>query len=126
MDADNIYDTFCKELKVKTQNHHDRSDKTINLKLAVVLTDTKLWAAAMADFYFVFQTLEHCWETHFGHAQLHRLYKEELFRTQMFEEDLKFYLGSNFRAQIQISDAARDYCDHLMQLADDNPTLLIA
>ena len=126
MEAKDEFDSFCKELKIKTQAIHDQSDRTINLKLAVVLTDTKLWATAVANFYFVFQTLEQCIETNSGHAILGQLNNKQLFRSKQFEDDLEFYLGRTWRAQIQISDEARDYCDRLMQLSDENPTLLVA
>ena len=126
MESESKFDSFCKELKVKTQTVHDQSDKTINLKLAVVLTDTKLWATAVANFYFVFQTLEQCIETNSDHAHLGQLYNKQLFRAKKFEEDLQFYLGNTWRAEVQISDEAKVYCDRLMQLSDENPTLLIA
>ena len=126
MEVKDDFESFCKELKVKTQAVHDQSDKTINLKLAVVLTDTKLWATAIANFYFVFQTLEQSIETNSDHVHLGQLYNKQLFRAKQFEEDLQFYLGNTWRAQIQISDEAKVYCDRLMQLSDENPTLLIA
>ena len=126
MEAGNDFGSFCKELKVKTQAVHDHSDKTINLKLVVVLTDTKLWATAIGNFYFVFETLERCIETHSGHAHLGQLHNKQLFRAKQFEEDLQFYLGNTWRSQIEISQEAQVYCDRLMQLSGENPTLLIA
>ena len=105
---------------MKTQGVHDQSDRNINLKLAVVLTDTKLWATAVANFYFVFQTLEQCIETNSDHVHLGQLYNKQLFRAKQFEEDLQFYLGNSWSAQVHISDEAKVCCDRLVQLSDEN------
>ncbi len=117
--------TFCEELKVKTQAVHDQSDRTINLKLVVVLTDPKTWAKAVSEFYFVFQTLEQCLENHVDHPHLGRLQNRALHRTDQFEKDLEFYLGDNWRSQIEISEHAQQYCDHLLKLSEEDPTSLI-
>ena len=117
---------FCDELREKTQIAHDQSDKKINLKLAVVLTDVKTWAKSVAEFYFVFQTLEQCLKTHSSHVHLGQLINPHLLRTGRFEEDLSFYLGENWRSQISMSEEAQTYCNHLLRLSEKEPTLLLA
>ncbi len=80
MEGQESFSTFCEELKVKTRKVHDESDKTVNLKLAVVLTDTRLWATALADFYFVFQNLEKCMESNSSHPNIGPLCNRDMFR----------------------------------------------
>ena len=80
MEDKESFSTFCEELKVKTRSVHDESDKTVNLKLAVVLTDTRLWATALADFYQVFLNLEKCMESNSCHPNIGPLCNRDLFR----------------------------------------------
>lgn len=40
-------------------------------------------------------------------------------------QDLEYFLGPNWQHQIPYSAAAQAYADHLQQLADDDPVLLL-
>ena len=117
---------FCTELRQKTQAVHDKSDRLVNLKLAVVLTDTKLYGRVLADFYYVFQTIEECVSRCGHHKYIEPLQIAGLLRTQAFEDDLDFYLGTDWRGQVEPSDPARLYCDRILKVSEEDPTLLIA
>ena len=54
------FQDFCSELRVRTKQVHDESDRLVNLKLVVVLTDVRLWAQTISEFYVIFRTLENC------------------------------------------------------------------
>src|SRR2546425_11661157 len=58
--SDEEFPDFCCEMKHRTKAIHDASDRLVNLKLAVVVTDVKMWAHSIAEFYHVFRTLEDC------------------------------------------------------------------
>ena len=119
---------FSDELRMKTKSAHDESDRLINLKLAVVLTDTKLWATAVAEFYFVFREIERCIDSHRDHSILapFSIVVANALRTPAFEQDLEFYLGTNWRATLKPSSCSVDYCNRIAQVSEDNPILLIA
>lgn len=48
-----------------------------------------------------------------------------MYRKKAFEEDLRHYLGENWRT-FQKSLALENYIDHLQYLEKENPTLLMA
>lgn len=119
-------DDFCSEMRDKTKNVHDRSDKLVNFKLAVVLTDTKLYGHVLSDFYAVFQTIENALYEHRGHEHVGPLFFQEMQRSARFEEDLEFYLGTDWRAKVEPSAPAKAYCDRILHIAETDPSLLIA
>ncbi|ELU13716.1 hypothetical protein CAPTEDRAFT_26888, partial [Capitella teleta] len=122
--------SFCSELKQKTQVIHDKSDKLVNWKLAVALTDTKLYGAVLADFYYVFKTIEDCVQRcgHVQHPIISPLADATvgLHRAEAFEQDVSFYLGSDWRGHVQPSLPAKEYCDRIMEISEKTPILLIA
>ena len=120
--------TFSNELRTRTKNAHDASDRLINLKLVVVLTDAKLWAAAVAEFYFIFKEIERAVDTSRHHPKLRSLAEvvDDALRTPMFERDLQFYLGNDWRTMVQPSNCAIEYCERIACVAKEEPVLLIA
>lgn len=117
---------FCAELRSKTKDIHDRSDRLINWKLAIVLTDLKLWGDVLADFYFVFQTIETCLEEYHSHPHVGPLYHPAILRRVAFAKDLEYYLGKDWNSFVKPSPPAAKYCDRIMEAAKTNPALLIA
>jgi len=120
--------SFSDELREKSREIHDISDKLINVKLVVVLTDKKLWAQALGEFYVVYRAIEDavlCWRED---PQLTPLLDivESASRRAAFERDLEFYMGNDWRAVIKPSAHAEEYCARVAQLADEDPQLLIA
>ncbi len=48
-----------------------------------------------------------------------------IHRSREFEKDLEFYLGGQWRSEVKMSPAAEKYCDHLLKISQQDPTLLI-
>ena len=117
---------FCVEMRTKTQKIHDKSDKLVNLKLAIALTDVKTYGHVIADFYYVFQAIETAMEENREHPHVRGQKVEDMLRTASFEEDVEFFLGANWRGLVHPSEAAQIYCDRVGKIAKENPTLLIA
>jgi heme oxygenase len=119
---------FSSELTAKTQDIHDQSDRLINLKLAAVLTDTKLWAEAIAEFYVVFKTIEEGLIRCKDHAHVGPLLEAVggAFRTKAFERDLQFYLGDDWKSHVSSSTYAKEYCSRIEYVIANEPTLLVA
>jgi heme oxygenase len=119
---------FSSELRVRTKAAHDESDRLINLKLAAVVTNTKLWATAIGEFYFVFREIERCLESSSEDPKIGRLLSAvgDGLRTQAFERDLEFYLGNDWRAVVKPSTVVVEYCNRIAEVAAERPILLIA
>lgn len=120
---------FCTELRQKTQAIHDKSDKLINWKLAIALTDTKLYGEVLADFYYVFQTIEECVDrcsSSSPHIRPLAVAIQGLLRTNAFADDVRYFLGDDWRGKVEPSAPAQEYCDRILQVAEESPTLLIA
>ena len=87
------FESFSEELKVKTQSVHDKADKFVSFKLAIALTDTKLYAGVLRDFYTVYETIESQVQKHLNNDLVNAMWLPEMARTPGFEEDLNFFLG---------------------------------
>ena len=120
--------SFSDELREKSREIHDVSDKLINIKLVVVLTDKKLWAQALGEFYVVYRAIEDAVLRWRDDSQLTPLLHvvENASRRAAFEKDLEFYMGSDWREIIKPSTHAEEYCARVSLLADENPVLLVA
>lgn len=120
--------SFLDELQERSREIHDISYKLINVKLIVVLTDKKLWAQALGEFYVVYRAIEDAvlrWREDSRLTPLLAVVKQ-VSRTVAFERSLEFYLGNDWRAVIKPSAAAQEYCARVTQLADEDPMLLVA
>jgi len=118
-------ETFSDELRLKSKNIHDKSDKLVNLKLAIALTDLKLYGLVLKDFYHIFKTIEDQVAKHQTNEKIAELWMPELSRKEAFEKDLEYYLGINW-CQFEPSKVVNDYVSHIYTVTDDEPELLIA
>ena len=168
---------ICKRLRDATKTVHDSSDKLVNLKLGVALSDPNVWYQGLLVFSKIFFKLESCldqcpsleeldlgglrrwllnWfevkiaifvtasevETHlrkwgrreevtffswngneflswYSHSNI------KISRTKAFEQDLDYFYGTKWRKEND-NEAVQKYIDHLDQLANEEPLLLIA
>ena len=108
--------TFCQVLKEKTRRAHDESDKLVNLKLAIALTDTTLYGRALLEFYYVYLTLESALEECRDHPLVGPILIRKLFRADAFEKDLQFYLGGKWKDWGPSSDTSL-YCDRTKSMS---------
>jgi len=120
--------SFSEELREKSREIHDVSDKLINIKLVVVLTDKTLWAQALGEFYVVYRAIEDAVLRWRDDPKLTPLLAivENASRRAAFEKDLEFYMGNDWRALIKPSAHAQEYCARVTLLADEDPILLVA
>jgi len=82
------------------------------------LSNDKVWAEGLLVFYEVFKFLE-------NHVPIEML-PEEYRRTAKFEQDLKFYLGDDWKNDYEPRDSVQIYLEHLKDIAENKPLLLIA
>ncbi len=80
----------------------------------------------LANFYFVYRTLEESLSEHRQHPAIQPIYLPVLFRTHSLEQDLVFYYGADWQRQITPSTACQAYMHRIKQLSQTDPILLIA
>lgn len=115
--------SFCRRLREATKDIHDTSDKLVNLKLGVALSDANVWANGLWVFSKIFFLLEKFMESLPALADLNELV--ELKKTKAFEDDLDFYMPL-WRSK-QEPEAVAKYLEHLTFIVeDDEPLLLVA
>jgi len=112
------------ELRRATKNIHDVSDALVNAKLGVTINDDSVWAEGLLVFYEVFKFLEHALRSH-SDSLIGDLLIDHMERTQAFEADLAFFFGSNWTENYSVRPEVQVYLDHLRDIEQDNPYLLI-
>ena len=130
MDSPDEFEDFCTEMRIKTKAVHDKSDKTVNLKLAVVLTDFSLWSEGLSEFYYVFQAIEAGMQLQRDHPHIGPLAEALLApgvgRTEAFDQDLRYFAGEHWKNTMKPSPVCQEYCSRVHRISQENPTVLIA
>lgn len=126
MDVNNDFQDFCEELRAKSSKIHATSDRLVQLKLAVALTDTKLYAKVLGDFYLIFKAIEDGVKDNLDNQFLCDLWTDKLSRIQAIENDLAFYLGLGWKDFVQPSNAVLDYVSRIQDVSLSEPVLLVS
>lgn len=118
---------FTQEMRSSTRSVHDASDKLVNLKLGLTLSDSKVWYEGLMVFQPIFSFLDDALERH-AHTLLGELKIEGLRRSEAFVEDLNHFYGDQtvWEKDVESRPPIQKYLDHLKQIEDENPYLLIA
>ncbi|KAL1452123.1 hypothetical protein WDU94_006431 [Cyamophila willieti] len=117
---------LSKEMRKVTRDVHDLSDALVNAKLLLGMSDTNIWIEGLLIFYEIFKFLESSMEECSENKLLQQFNLSEVKRTEAFECDLKHYLGENWKQDYKPRQSVVDYLNHLEELKQCNPTLLIA
>ena len=120
------FSNFCEELRAKSNAIHAKSDKLVQLKLAVALTNIKLYQQVLCDFHSVFKAIEDGINKNQSHPYILKVWKKDLSRTNLIEKDLDFYVGLGWKNILQPSHQAREYETHIHIIAENEPELLLA
>lgn len=80
----------------------------------------------LANFYYIYSSLEVALEDWCRHPVLAGLYYPQLYRREAIEQDLRYYYGAEWSAAIAPTAAARHYVERLETIACDCPHLLVA
>jgi len=115
---------FSVQLRKATKNIHDVSDALVNAKLGVTINDDSVWAEGLLVFYEVFKFLEDALRSH-SDSLIGDLLIEHMERTEAFQADLAFFYGGNWTENYTVRPEVQNYLDHLRELEEENPYLLI-
>lgn len=109
---------FTESLRRKTARAHSLSDTLVHLRLASVLIDSKLYAKAIACFYFVLKRIENdLQQLQSEDGRVVEFYEKSrvLFRSDAIEKDLRFFLGPSWHNIVveHSKPYADEYLDHI-------------
>jgi heme oxygenase (biliverdin-producing, ferredoxin) len=118
---------LARKLREGTSQAHTMAESADFIKcfLKGVVEKTS-YRKLLANFYFVYSTLEEALERHRDHPVLKGVYLPVLFRKNSLEHDLVFYYGSDWQRQVQPSVACEAYLKRIRELSATAPELLIA
>lgn len=134
----NVEDDFTDRMRGHTKNVHAESDRTVNLKLGLVLTSRKLYGESISLFGLIYERLEDILHRKKSHRHLGQFYAllPFLCRSDGFQKDISFYLSANeleelkqFRTEerkIVNPPELADYLNRLDELEREDPVRLIA
>jgi len=117
---------FSVELHQRTKDVHDASDKLINVKLVIALTDTAVYGSVLKDFYFVYRAIEDALESCRDEERVFPLRDPRMYRSAALEQDVAYFLGDDWMSKEQPSPPAKKYLSRIEFVASTNPELLIA
>lgn len=117
-------ETFCSRMRTSTRDIHNTSDKLVNAKLGVTMSDDSVWAEGLLVFYEIFKFLEEAMERH-SDSLIGDLLIPGMARTAALEADLSHYLGEDWREGYVVRPEVELYLAHLRQLEDSDPYMLI-
>ncbi len=117
---------FSKELKKGTSKSHSAAEnsKFVSSFLRGVL-DPEEYRRLIAQFYFVYSTMEKCIKES-DDRWVEKNYYPELERVESLSKDLEYYYGPNWKELISKTPACITYCFRIEEVAKQDPYLLIA
>ncbi len=115
------------QLREGTKKSHTMAENVGFIKCFLKGTVEKTSYRKLAgNLYFVYSAMEEEMERHRNHPVLSKLYFPELNRKQSLEQDLYYYYGSNWKEDVQPSEAAKAYVARIRDVSNTQPELLIA
>ncbi|OCR02292.1 heme oxygenase [Oscillatoriales cyanobacterium USR001] len=114
-------------LREGTKHSHTAAENTAYMKCFLKgIVEREPFRKLLANLYLVYSTLEGEMQRHQNHEIVGKIYFPELNRTANLEKDLVFYYGENWREEIKPLPAGEIYVDRIHEIANTDPTLLIA
>lgn len=119
---------LAEELKKGTMKVHRQAERVHFVKEFIKgRVEQKIYREAVASLYFIYQALEEEAEKNADHQLFkHIHFPKELSRVESLKEDLQFYYGDDWQDEIQMSDATKDYVDHIHDIGRKDPDLFIS
>ncbi|HEY9641030.1 MAG TPA: heme oxygenase (biliverdin-producing) [Coleofasciculaceae cyanobacterium] len=118
---------LAQRLREGTKQSHTAAENTAYMKCFLKgIVEREPFRKLLTNLYLVYSTLEAELQRYQNHPIVGAMYFPELNRTANLERDLAFYYGDNWREQIVPLPAGQVYVDRLHDIANTDPTLLIA
>lgn len=114
-------------LKEGTKKAHSAAENTNFIKCFLKgVVNKNAYRQLVANFYFVYSTLEQELTRHQHHQVLGKLYFPQLWRQHSLEQDLAYYFGKDWSKLIAPTPACEHYLARIRQISEQRPELLVA
>ncbi len=115
------------KLREGTSHSHTLAENTAFTKCFLKgIVERDPFRKLLADFYFLYSTLEEELERHKDDPVISKIYFPELNRKQNLAKDLEYYYGENWAADIFPSVAGQTYVARIREVSQSEPALLVA
>ncbi|MEA5509980.1 heme oxygenase (biliverdin-producing) [Crocosphaera sp. UHCC 0190] len=115
------------KLREGTSHSHTLAENTAFTKCFLKgIVEKEPFRKLLADFYFLYSTLEEELERHHNHPVISNIYFPELNRKQNLAADLEYYYGENWAQEISPSAAGQTYVARIREVSNSDPALLVA
>ena len=115
------------KLREGTSHSHTLAENTAFTKCFLKgIVEREPFRKLLADFYFLYSTLEEELERHKDDPVISKIYFPELNRKQNLAKDLEYYYGENWAADIFPSVAGQTYVARIREVSQSEPALLVA
>lgn len=115
------------KLREGTSHSHTLAENTAFTKCFLKgIVEREPFRKLLADFYFLYSTLEEELERHKDDPIISKIYFPELNRKQNLIQDLEYYYGENWAADIFPSVAGQTYVARIRQVSQVELALLVA
>ncbi|MEB3262825.1 MAG: heme oxygenase (biliverdin-producing) [Synechococcus sp.] len=117
---------LASQLREGTKKSHTMAENTgfVSCFLKGVV-DKMSYRRLVANLYFLYSAMEEEIGRLRDHPVVGPIALDALNRRAALEEDMAFYFGSDWRAQVQPTPGAQAYVDRVRQVARENPELLV-
>lgn len=112
---------LTQRLRESSKKAHGLSNTLVAARLAVVCTTARLYARALASFWFVHAAIDAALAKHADLPEIAPVAAllQRVGRRQEFEQDLRFWLGQDWRIVVgRPSPAVQAYLDHFDRMCD--------
>ncbi|AFY31980.1 heme oxygenase (biliverdin-producing) [Calothrix sp. PCC 7507] len=118
---------LASKLREGTKHSHAIAENTAFMKCFLKgIVEKEPFRKLTANLYFVYRALEAELQRYCSHPVVGLIYFPELNRQGNLEKDLAFYYNEDWRNQIVALEAGKAYVARIHELANTEPTLLIA
>lgn len=118
---------LASQLREGTQQSHTLAENTAYMKCFLKgIVKQEAFSQLLSNLYWVYSTLEAELLHHRNHPVVGALYFPQLNRQENLEADLAYYYGKNWREEIALSEAGKNYVLHLDRISNNEPSLLVA
>lgn len=118
---------LAQRLREGTQQSHTTAENTAFMKCFLKgIVEKEPFRKLIADLYYVYSALEAEIRRNLDDGPLIGIYFPDIERKAHLEEDLTYYYGGDWQAQIAPSEAGKIYVNRILEVSQSNPALLIA
>ncbi len=125
--SQSLNNSLSAQLREGTKQSHTMAENVGFIKCFLKgVVDKRAYSRYVGNFYFVYSALEEGFTQLREHPVVGKLYYPELWRKSSIEQDLAYFVGSNWRSAVQPSPACQVYVDRIREIAKNDPVLLVA